>query len=193
MEIQLACGAEAGVLPDIHDNLLNAECCCRLSITRLKQMEIATDEANTPIKQDVKKGKLRDYPYNIHWNYGCLPQTWEAWGRQLPAHPASAAPSSRIQLASCHAAHTSLPPINPQDPAHENKELGVKGDNDPVDVVEIGSVALASGSVTPVRHLLPQHTLTNRSRPALASGLPAHPARSRIASAGEAAWRVRHD
>jgi inorganic pyrophosphatase len=26
-------------------------------------MEVATDEANTPIKQDTKKGKLRDYPY----------------------------------------------------------------------------------------------------------------------------------
>lgn len=25
-------------------------------------MEVATDEANTPIKQDTKKGKLRDYP-----------------------------------------------------------------------------------------------------------------------------------
>ncbi len=35
------------------------------------------DEAGTPIKQDVKKGKLRFYPYNINWNYGLLPQTWE--------------------------------------------------------------------------------------------------------------------
>ena len=26
------------------------------------QMEVATDEASTPIKQDTKKGKLRDYP-----------------------------------------------------------------------------------------------------------------------------------
>jgi hypothetical protein len=39
------------------------------------------DEPNTPIKQDVKKGKLRFYPYNINWNYGLLPQTWED-----PAH-----------------------------------------------------------------------------------------------------------
>ena len=30
-------------------------------------------------------------------------------------------------------------------------QLKVKGDNDPVDVVEIGSVALPMGSVTPVR------------------------------------------
>jgi inorganic pyrophosphatase len=35
------------------------------------------DEEATPIKQDVKKGKLRFYPYNINWNYGLLPQTWE--------------------------------------------------------------------------------------------------------------------
>lgn len=27
------------------------------------QMEVATDEESTPIKQDVKKGNLRDYPY----------------------------------------------------------------------------------------------------------------------------------
>ena len=28
-------------------------------------------------------GKLRFYPYNINWNYGMLPQTWED-----PAHKA---------------------------------------------------------------------------------------------------------
>ena len=37
----------------------------------------AQDEPTTPIKQDIKKGKLRFYPYNINWNYGLLPQTWE--------------------------------------------------------------------------------------------------------------------
>lgn len=40
-------------------------------------MEVATDEKLNPIKQDVKKGALRFYPYNINWNYGLLPQTWE--------------------------------------------------------------------------------------------------------------------
>lgn len=35
------------------------------------------DEEKTPIKQDIKKGNLRFYPYNINWNYGLLPQTWE--------------------------------------------------------------------------------------------------------------------
>ncbi len=35
------------------------------------------DEVGTPIKQDIKKGKLRFYPYNINWNYGLLPQVKE--------------------------------------------------------------------------------------------------------------------
>ena len=34
-------------------------------------------EERTPIKQDVKKGKLRFYHSAIPWNYGLLPQTWE--------------------------------------------------------------------------------------------------------------------
>ena len=44
-------------------------------------MEVATDEVNTPIKQDMKKGKLRFYHYDSLVNYGCIPQTWED-----PAH-----------------------------------------------------------------------------------------------------------
>jgi len=46
------------------------------------KMEIATKEKLNPIKQDVKKGKLR-YVANVYpqkgypWNYGCIPQTWE--------------------------------------------------------------------------------------------------------------------
>ena len=40
-----------------------------------------------------------------------------------------------------------------EDPNHEHPVLKVLGDNDPIDVVEIGSEALASGSVTPVKAL----------------------------------------
>jgi len=87
---------------------------CEIPKETKAKMEVATDEEMTPIKQDTKKGKLRDYPYNINWNYGMLPRTWE-------------------------------------DPGHEHPTMKVKGDNDPVDVVEIGSVALAMGSVTPVK------------------------------------------
>lgn len=81
------------------------------------KMEVATDEPFTPIRQDTKKGKLRYYPYNINWNYGLLPQTWE-------------------------------------DPSHANSEVeGAFGDNDPVDVVEIGESRRKIGEVLKVKPL----------------------------------------
>ncbi|GAB5578444.1 inorganic pyrophosphatase [Prionailurus iriomotensis] len=71
------------------------------------KMEIATKDPLNPIKQDVKKGKLRYvanlFPYKGYiWNYGAIPQTWE-------------------------------------DPGHNDKHTGCCGDNDPIDVCEIGS------------------------------------------------------
>ncbi|KAK9073983.1 hypothetical protein SSX86_006578 [Deinandra increscens subsp. villosa] len=81
------------------------------------KMEVATDEIFTPIKQDTKKGKLRYYPYNINWNYGLLPQTWE-------------------------------------DPSFANPEVdGAFGDNDPVDVVEIGESRGNVGQLMKVKPL----------------------------------------
>ncbi|EPS70106.1 inorganic pyrophosphatase [Genlisea aurea] len=81
------------------------------------KMEVATDELYNPIKQDTKKGKLRYYPYNINWNYGLLPQTWE-------------------------------------DPSFANVEVdGALGDNDPVDVVEIGESQAKIGQVLKVKPL----------------------------------------
>jgi len=74
------------------------------------KMEVATKEALNPIKQDMKKGKLRDYPLDIFWNYGMIPQTWE-------------------------------------NPNIEHPELKANGDDDPVDIVEIGSKPIARGSV----------------------------------------------
>ena len=50
---------------------------CEIPKETSAKMELATDEIRNPIKQDTKKGKLRHYPYNINWNYGMLPQTWE--------------------------------------------------------------------------------------------------------------------
>jgi hypothetical protein len=50
---------------------------CEIPKETSAKMEMATDEISNPIKQDTKKGKLRHYPYNINWNYGMLPQTWE--------------------------------------------------------------------------------------------------------------------
>uniref|UniRef100_A0A0D6R1M7 inorganic diphosphatase n=1 Tax=Araucaria cunninghamii TaxID=56994 RepID=A0A0D6R1M7_ARACU len=81
------------------------------------KMEVATEEPYTPIKQDTKKGKLRYYPYNINWNYGLLPQTWE-------------------------------------DPSFAHPEVeGALGDNDPVDVVEIGERRAKIGEVLKVKPL----------------------------------------
>lgn len=85
------------------------------------KMEIATKEPLNPIKQDVKKGKLR-YVANIFphkgyiWNYGALPQTWE-------------------------------------DPNHKDKATNCCGDNDPIDVCDIGTQVCAPGQVIQVKVL----------------------------------------
>ena len=50
---------------------------CEIPSESSAKMEVSTKEASNPIKQDIKKGALRFYPYNINWNYGMLPQTWE--------------------------------------------------------------------------------------------------------------------
>jgi len=97
---------------DAGDGLLNF--ICEIPKETSAKMEVATDEPKNPIKQDTKKGKLRFYPYNINWNYGLLPQTWE-------------------------------------DPAVAHPELEVMGDNDPVDVVEVGSTQLEMGGVYKVK------------------------------------------
>lgn len=46
------------------------------------KMEISTKDFMNPIKQDIKKGKVRfvknAFPYKGYiWNYGAIPQTWE--------------------------------------------------------------------------------------------------------------------
>jgi len=83
-----------------------------------KKYEIATDEVGNPIKQDEKKGVLREFKKgDIFFNYGCLPRTWE-------------------------------------DPTfiHPDAE-GCRGDNDPVDVCEIGARIIKPGDVRPVKIL----------------------------------------
>ncbi|EDO34593.1 predicted protein [Nematostella vectensis] len=85
------------------------------------KMEICTKEALNPIKQDVKKGKVRFvnhcFPYHGYiWNYGALPQTWE-------------------------------------DPGHTDAATGCKGDNDPIDACEIGTMVSTRGEVKQVKVL----------------------------------------
>jgi inorganic pyrophosphatase len=83
-----------------------------------KKFEIATNEDFTPIKQDEKKGKLREFKKgDIFFNYGCFPQTWE-------------------------------------DPTfiHPDAE-GCRGDNDPLDVCEIGTRIIPCGGIRAVKVL----------------------------------------
>ncbi|KAG0738536.1 hypothetical protein G6F57_012365 [Rhizopus arrhizus] len=83
--------------------------------------EIATGEKYNPIKQDVKKGKVRFvrncFPYKGYiWNYGALPQTWE-------------------------------------DPTVISKDTNARGDNDPIDVCEIGQEIGYRGQIKQVKIL----------------------------------------
>jgi len=85
------------------------------------KLEISKDEAFNPIKQDIKKGKLRFvrncFPHHGYiWNYGAFPQTWE-------------------------------------DPTVKHAETGANGDNDPLDVCEIGEAVGYPGQVKQVKVL----------------------------------------
>lgn len=85
------------------------------------RIQISLAETLNPIKQDVKKGKLRFvancFPHHGYiWNYGAFPQTWE-------------------------------------NPEHLDSSTGCKGDNDPIDVLEIGSRVAKRGEVVQVKIL----------------------------------------
>ncbi|RSH93641.1 Inorganic pyrophosphatase [Saitozyma podzolica] len=85
------------------------------------KMEISKEEAFNPIKQDIKKGKLRYvrncFPHHGYiWNYGAFPQTWE-------------------------------------DPTVKHAETNANGDNDPLDVCEIGEAVGYVGQVKQVKVL----------------------------------------
>jgi len=85
------------------------------------KMEISTKDPLNPIKQDIKKEKLRFvancFPHHGYiWNYGALPQTWE-------------------------------------NPHAVDAATKCKGDNDPIDVCEIGSKIHKRGDVVQVKVL----------------------------------------
>ncbi|XP_011063976.1 PREDICTED: inorganic pyrophosphatase isoform X1 [Acromyrmex echinatior] len=85
------------------------------------KMEICLKESLNPIKQDVKKDKLRFvancFPHHGYiWNYGALPQTWE-------------------------------------NPDVLDEATGCKGDNDPIDVLEIGYRVAKRGEILKVKVL----------------------------------------
>ncbi|KLO20594.1 inorganic diphosphatase [Schizopora paradoxa] len=85
------------------------------------KMEISKDEFMNPIKQDIKRNRLRYvrncFPHHGYiWNYGAFPQTWE-------------------------------------DPTVTHIETKAKGDNDPLDVCEIGEQVGHVGQVKQVKVL----------------------------------------
>ncbi|KAI0363735.1 inorganic diphosphatase [Pilatotrama ljubarskyi] len=85
------------------------------------KMEISKEEPFNPIKQDIKKGRLRYvrncFPHHGYiWNYGAFPQTWE-------------------------------------DPSQMHPETKAKGDNDPLDVCEIGEQVGYVGQIKQVKVL----------------------------------------
>ncbi|XP_046864048.1 inorganic pyrophosphatase-like [Xenia sp. Carnegie-2017] len=85
------------------------------------KMEINLAKELNPIKQDIKKEKLRYvnnvFPYHGYiWNYGALPQTWE-------------------------------------DPSAVDAHTSYKGDGDPIDVCEIGTMVAKRGDVKQVKVL----------------------------------------
>ncbi|KAI9758800.1 MAG: 39S ribosomal protein L44, mitochondrial [Chaenotheca gracillima] len=85
------------------------------------KLEISKEETLNPIKQDIKKGKLRYvrncFPHHGYlWNYGAFPQTWE-------------------------------------DPNVVHPETKAKGDNDPLDVCEIGELVGYPGQIKQVKVL----------------------------------------
>lgn len=121
-------GANGDIISPFHDIPLYADekekvCNMVVEIPRWTnaKMEICKEEKLNPIKQDIKKGKLR-YVKNIFphhgyiWNYGAFPQTWE-------------------------------------DPDHVFQQTGTKGDNDPLDVCEIGHKVHKRGAVIQVKIL----------------------------------------
>jgi inorganic pyrophosphatase len=85
------------------------------------KMEISKEEPFNPIKQDIKRGRLRYvrncFPHHGYiWNYGAFPQTWE-------------------------------------DPNQSHAETKAKGDNDPLDVCEIGEQVGYTGQIKQVKVL----------------------------------------
>jgi len=90
---------------------------CEIPKWTRRKYEIATNEASNPIKQDEKKGVLREFKRgDLMFNYGCFPRTWE-------------------------------------DPDFVHPDTGVGGDNDPIDVCEIGLRQVPTGGVRPVKVL----------------------------------------
>ncbi|CAK9160416.1 unnamed protein product [Ilex paraguariensis] len=128
------------------------------------KMEVATDEPFTPIKQDTKKGKLRYYPYDMLLHFflcGCFPFHCLVmlYLKQGPLLPPVLPRSGRLAEFTCLLRYNinwnyGLLPQTWEDPSFANHEVdGAFGDNDPVDVVEIGDSRGKIGQILKVKPL----------------------------------------
>ncbi|SBS89378.1 inorganic pyrophosphatase, putative [Plasmodium ovale curtisi] len=85
------------------------------------KLEIKLTEKFNVIKQDTKKGKLRYYHNSIYWNYGALPRTYE-----YPKH-----------IYRCQ--------------TKDKEGFFFTGDDDPLDIVDVGQNNLKMGQIVPVK------------------------------------------
>ena len=122
------------------------------------KMEISKEESFNPIKQDIKKGRLRYvrncFPHHGYiWNYGAFPQ--------VGSH-VSARPLCHNLLRPSHTCSTRSPtrPLLTifffqtwEDPTQQHPETKAAGDNDPLDVCEIGEQVGYVGQVKQVKVL----------------------------------------
>jgi inorganic pyrophosphatase len=106
----------------------------------LTSSQISKDELLNPIKQDTKKGKLRFvrncFPHKGYlWNYGAFPQVCP------DTHAIDA-------LELCWRPNQTW-----EDPNVTHPETKAQGDNDPLDVCEIGELVAKVGEVKQVKVL----------------------------------------
>ncbi|AFZ78946.1 inorganic pyrophosphatase, putative [Theileria equi strain WA] len=91
------------------------------------KMEISSGSENNPIKQDLlSNGELRDLDCPLYWNYGAIPQTWEAPVPYVHEYPDGSASGKLARL-----------------------EL--VGDNDPIDIIDIGRKTANVGDIIPMK------------------------------------------
>ncbi|UKK02361.2 inorganic pyrophosphatase [Theileria orientalis] len=92
--------------------------------TRAK-MEIVTDAENNPIKQDLfSNGDLRDLDCPMYWNYGAIPRTWEAPMPYVHKYTGDKGEPLTMELL---------------------------GDNDPLDIVDVGRVTRKVGDLVAMK------------------------------------------
>lgn len=123
--------------------------------------QIATKDPLNPLKQDVKKGSLR-YVANVFphkgyiWNYGAIPQvspTLKLTAQLFPSVKFLILPTPK-------------PPQTWEDPHHKDGDTGCCGDNDPIDICDIGDKVLEQPQAGPLK----KNKQTNKQKLFIASG-----------------------